>query len=67
MLAQAYSNGLLRLFDKNGKSLCDIHIEPPLKSIADKRMKQLRIARRESWRDYPQANMSEAKVRFLAR
>jgi hypothetical protein len=64
MIAQAYSDGLLRLFDKKRKVLCDIRISPPLKSEADKQMKRLRIVRREKWKDYPQANMSQARVRF---
>lgn len=64
MIAQAYSDGLLRLFDKNGVSLCDIRISPPRKSQADKQMKRLRIVRREAWKDYPQSSMSEARVRF---
>lgn len=64
MKAQVYSDGLLRLFDKNGVKLCDINISPPLKAEADKQMKRLRIVRRERWYDYKDANMSEARIRF---
>ena len=65
MTVQAYSDGLVRLFDRKGVALCDIHIVPPLKMEADKMMRRLRIVRREKWRDYKDANMSEARVRFL--
>jgi len=33
MLAQAYSDGLLRLFDNKGNVLCDIDCVPALKQV----------------------------------
>lgn len=64
MKAQAYSDGFVRLFDRKGVLLCDIPLARPSKADADRQMKRLRIVRREKWRDYPRASMSEAKVRF---
>ena len=62
MLAQAYHDGTLRLFDKDDKMICDMEFSPSLKVKADEQLKRLKIRRREPWRDCEFG--SEAKVRF---
>ena len=62
MLAQAYHDGTLRIFDKENKIICDMAFSPSLKEKADQQLKRLKIRRREPWRDYEFG--SEAKVRF---
>lgn len=62
MLAQAYSDGLLRIFDKKGVKICDMDFTPSLKAEADKQLKRLKLRRRGPWKDY--GDFSEAKLRF---
>lgn len=64
MLIQACSDGMCRIFLKNSM-LCAFYIIPPSKREVDKRLKLLRIKRREKWRDYPHGSFSEAKLRFI--
>jgi len=51
MEAQAYSDGLLRIFDKNGKKICDMEFSPSLKREADKQLHKLKLYRRGKWKD----------------
>lgn len=62
MLAQAYYDGTLRIFDKYGRKICDMEFSPSLKSKADEQLKRLKIRRREPWRDVEFG--SEARLRF---
>lgn len=62
MLAQVYTDGLMRIFDNKGKKICDMEISPYLKSEADKQLRRLKLRRREPWRDDKWG--SEAKIRF---
>ncbi len=62
MIVQVYKDGFIRLFDKDGKIICDIAAKRVLKSGVDHELKRLRIRRREPWRNTDWG--SEAKVRF---
>jgi hypothetical protein len=62
MLAQAYSDGTMRLFDAAGKMICDMEFTPGLKRKADEQLKRLKLRRRTPWKDCEWG--SEAKVRF---
>ena len=64
MRAQVYSDGTLRIFDRKGCFVCDMHISAPLKSSADGELKRLRLVRRQVWKDHPSSRMSEARIRF---
>ena len=62
MIVQAYNDGLMRIFDAEGKKICDMEISPFLKSEADKKLRLLRMRRREPWHDHKWG--SDAKIRF---
>ena len=62
MEAQLYEEGILRLFDGEGKKLCDMDITHPLKEESDKQLKRMRLRRRNKWTDYSWG--SSAKIRF---
>lgn len=62
MLAQAYSDGLLRIFDNDGKKICDMDFTPSLRAEADKQLRRLKLRRREPWRYIN--DFYEAKLRF---
>jgi hypothetical protein len=62
MFAEAHHDGMLRIFDKDGKMICDMVFSPPLKINADEQLKRLKLRRRGPWKDYNWG--SEARVRF---
>lgn len=62
MLAQAYNDGTMRIFDAVGKLICDMEFTPSLKHKADEQLRRLKLRRRTAWADREWG--SEAKVRF---
>ena len=66
MLVQVYLDGTARIFSKHYEEmLCEFEVSPPLKGLVDDRLRDLRIKRRERWRDTRWG--SEAKIRFISR
>lgn len=62
MLAQAYHDGVMRIFDNHGNRICDMEFSQSSKEKADEQLKRLKMRRRESWQDREWG--IEAKLRF---
>lgn len=50
MLAEAYNDGTMRLFDRNGWMICEMQITEQTEECADKQLRRLKLRRRTKWR-----------------
>jgi hypothetical protein len=62
MIVQVYEDGLIRLFDRDDKVICDLAEKRVIKRGVDHELARLKIRRREQWQDEDWG--SWAKVRF---